>query len=212
MHLAIVGTGAVGTALGSRLVQKKHRVTFGSRDPHSEAAAQLDATLGTKADVRLTPEAVQEAEAVVLATPWPVTEQVVKALDLAGKVVIDCTNDVGPDFQPDDPSVLSCAEKLARWLPESRVVKAFNTVGTGVLVDPAFGAEPCGVRPAMPFCGDDAEAKALVQGLIEDVGFEAVDAGALVAARQLEALALLWMRLAYGQQHGPNVAFALLAR
>lgn len=211
MHLAIVGTGALGTALGTRLSQH-HRVTFGSRDPDSEAARQLEAALGTKADVRLTPDAVASAEAVLLATPWPVTEAIVKGLDLTGKIVIDGTNDVGADFLPESPTVPSCAERLAAWLPESRVVKAFNTTGAGNLVDPDYGAAACGVRPMMPFCGDDAAAKRVVHDLIEDVGFEPVDAGDLVAAQTLEPLARLWMRLAYGQQRGPNVAFALLAR
>jgi len=210
MHLAIVGTGAVGTALGIRL-SKHHRIAFGSRDPQSEAARQLDLALGTKADVRLTPDAVAEASVVILATPWPVTEAIVKDLDLAGKIVVDCTNDVGPDFLPESSPVPSCAERLAAWLPESRVVKAFSTAGAGTMADPDYGADACGVRPMMPFCGDDAEAKRVVRGLIEDVGFEPVDAGDLVAARTLEPLALLWIRRAHGG-YGSNIAFALLTR
>lgn len=210
MHLAIVGTGAVGTALGTRL-STKHTVAFGSRDPASEAAQQLDAALGARADVRLTPDAVADASVVILATPWPVTEALVKGLNLAGKIVVDCTNDVGPDFLPESPPVPSCAERLAAWLPESRIVKAFSTAGASTMADPDYGAEACGIRPMMPFCGDDAEAKRVVRGLIEDVGFDPVDAGGLVAARTVEPLALLWIRLAHGG-YGSHIAFALLTR
>lgn len=206
MHIAIIGTGSLGTALGTRL-SERHRVTFGSRDPGSDAARQLDEVLGKRADVRLIPEAVADAEGVVLATPWPVTEALVRTLDLAGKVVIDATNDVGPDFLPEASGPESCAERIARLASGARVVKAFCSTGAGNLQDPNFGP----VRPVMPFCGDDADAKRTVARLIEGVGFEAADAGPLVAARQLEALALLWIRLAH-TGYGPTIAFALVTR
>ena len=67
-------------------------------------------------------------------------------------------------------------------------------------------------RLAMMLCGDDAEAKGVVAGLAEELGFEAIDAGPLGRSRQLEQLAVLWIALAYQQGRGADFGFALLRR
>ena len=69
-----------------------------------------------------------------------------------------------------------------------------------------------GEKPSMFLCGDDAEAKKVVAGLAAELDFEPVDCGPLNMARSLEQLALLWIRLAYSQGFGPNIAFRLLRR
>ena len=88
------------------------------------------------------------------------------------------------------------------------MVKAFNTTGSGNMGDAAYGDE----RLAMPPCGDDADAKAAISALAEELGFEAVDAGPLGRSRQLEQLAVLWIALAYQQGLGLDFGFALLRR
>jgi predicted dinucleotide-binding enzyme len=90
----------------------------------------------------------------------------------------------------------------------AKVVKAFNTVGFNIMANPAFGAD----RPVMFYCGDDAAAKQTVRPLVEQLGFEAVDAGPLSQARVLEPFALLWISLAYAQGQGRDIAFKLLRR
>ena len=154
--------------------------------------------------------AVAGAEVVVLATPWAVTERVVCSLgDLGGKILVDCTNPLTADLSglvvgPDT----SGGEEVARWATGARVVKAFNTTGSGNMTDAGYG----GAKLAMPLAGDDAEAKAMVAGLAEELGFEAVDVGPLSRSRQLEQLAVLWIALAYQQGLGMDFGFALLRR
>ena len=88
------------------------------------------------------------------------------------------------------------------------MVKAFNTTGFGNMNDPRYGAQAA----TMFLCGDDAEAKAAVTRLGEDLGFEMIDAGPLAIARLLEPLAMLWIHLAVFQGMGPEFAFMLQRR
>lgn len=97
---------------------------------------------------------------------------------------------------------------MARWAAGARVVKAFNTTGSGNMADAGYGGE----RLAMMLCGDDEAAKRVVGGLAAELGFEPVDAGPLTRSRQLEQLAVLWIALAYQQGWGPDFGFALLRR
>jgi predicted dinucleotide-binding enzyme len=97
---------------------------------------------------------------------------------------------------------------VATWAPGARVVKVFNTTGANNMANPDFG----GIAATMFYCGDDAEAKAAAARLAADLGFDPVDAGNLEQARLLEPLALLWIRLAYVQKQGREIAFKLLRR
>ncbi len=210
MNLAIIGTGNVGAALGGRWAASGHRVVFGTRDPGSEKARGLVNEAAGNARAATPAEAAAGAQVVVLATPWGATEATIGSLgDLGGKIVVDCTNPLSADLAglvvaPDT----SGGEEVARWATGARVVKAFNTTGSGNMSDPRYGAE----RLAMLLCGDDAAAKAAVAGLAEELGFEAIDAGPLSRSRQLEQLAVLWIALAYQQGMGLEFGFALLRR
>jgi predicted dinucleotide-binding enzyme len=97
---------------------------------------------------------------------------------------------------------------VQRWAPAAKVVKTLNTTGFANMADARFP----GGRAVMFYCGDDAAAKHAAHGLVGDLGFEAVDAGALAAARLLEPLAMLWISLAMKQGLGRDFAFALLRR
>jgi predicted dinucleotide-binding enzyme len=102
----------------------------------------------------------------------------------------------------------SAAEQIAGWALHAKVLKAFNTVGFNVMADAKFGAD----LPVMFYCGDDAAAKATVQPLIAELGFDPVDAGPLRQARVLEPFAYLWISLAYTQGMCRDIAFKLLRR
>ena len=147
---------------------------------------------------------------LLLATPWPSTKAVLEGLgDLTGKVLINATNPLLPDLSGlEVGTTTSAAEQVAGWARGAKVVKAFNTVGFNIMANPAFGAD----RPVMFYCGDDAAAKQTVRPLVEQLGFEAVDAGPLSQARVLEPFALLWISLAYAQGQGRDIAFKLLRR
>lgn len=194
MRIAILGAGRVGTTLGGGWEARGHDVVYGVRDPadprheeHGAAAMPADASRG--------------ADVVVLALPWAAVEGVLRGLDLAGSVVVDATNPLGAI---DDGSG---AERVASWAPAARVVKAFNTTGWENMADPAYAEG----RAAMLVAADDAEAKETVLALAGELGFDAVDAGPLAAARELEALASLWIRLSRSG-HGRGIAFSLLRR
>lgn len=206
MKIGIVGSGNVGATLGRRFAEAGHEVAFGTRRPDAPEMREL-AKL-PRARVVTNAEAAQSSEAIVLATPWPATEDALRGLgELRGKILLDCTNPLKP--QLDGLTVANTSsggELVAEWAPGARVVKIFNSIGYNVMRNPAFG----GAAATLLYCGDDPSAKAAAHDLAAQIGFDPVDAG-LRQARLLEPFALLWISLAYGGQ-GRDIAFRLLKR
>jgi 8-hydroxy-5-deazaflavin:NADPH oxidoreductase len=205
MRIAIIGAGNVGQALGVGWRKCGHDVSYALR-----AATGKNADTVAAQGFRIV--AVNEAahaDVVVLAMPWSAVAQALQAAgSLAGKIVIDATNPLTPELELALGFNDSAGETVARLAPGARVVKAFNTTGAGNMATAhAFPA-----KPMMPLAGDDAEAKAIIAKLAEDLGFEAVDAGPLKAARLTEPLAMFWIKLAYAQRLGRNFAFSLIRR
>jgi predicted dinucleotide-binding enzyme len=206
MRIAIIGSGNVGATLGRRWSELDHDVTFGARDPESHkviaaAAGAPRATVATIAD------AVRDAHAVVLAVPYnAVGHALAAAGDLRGKIVIDCTNPIGPDGLVVGTTT-SGAEQVAEHAPEARVVKAFNTTGSENMANPQYSDGPL----VMPLAGDHEAAKKVVAELAAELGFAPVDVGPLGAARYLEPFAMLWITLARGGM-GRDFGFRLVSR
>ncbi len=201
MRIAILGAGRVGTTLGARWQEIGHDVVYGVRDPADPKHGDLPTA--TPAD------AATGADAVLLALPWSSVEPVVTGLALDGVTVIDATNPLAASARElDAHPQLSGAELVARWAPGAAVVKAFNTTGSGNMADPRYVAG----APVMFVAGDDDDAKQTAMDLASGIGFDATDAGPLAAARDLEHLAALWIRLAYPLGHGPEIAFVLARR
>ena len=212
MRIAIIGTGNVGGSLGRAWARQGHEIIFGVRDPERpQALVQEIGKLGRAASVA---DAVAAAELVALAVPWDAAQDVIRSAgNLAGKVVIDCTNPVELGMDGIRRGLVvglttSAAESVAQWATGAKVVKAFNTIGAGNFSAPQFGAESA----TMFICGDDSNAKEHVAQLATDMGFEAVDAGGLAAARLLEPLGMLWIHLALLRGLGTDIAFKLLRR
>jgi NADPH-dependent F420 reductase len=210
MKIAILGAGNVGGTLGRGWAKKGHDIFFGVRHPQDDKTRQLVQSLGGKARAGTVAEAAAFGEVVVLATPWQAAEAALReAGDLSGKVVIDCTNPLTPDFSGLEVGFsTSGAEQVARWATGAKVFKAFNTTGFNIMADPVIN----GIRTVMFVCGDDESAKPIVLQLAGDLGFEAVDAGKLVQARLLEPWAMLWISLALRGSVGREFGFALLRR
>jgi predicted dinucleotide-binding enzyme len=207
MKIALIGSGHIGEGLGRAWAKHGHTLVYGARNPTDPDLAAICRETGATA----TPvgDAARDADVVVMAVPWAALDDVLAALgDLSGKVVIDCMNAV------ERPAVVlhfgrttSWAEEMQKKMPGARVVKSFNAQGAETLANPVYG----GIRAANFYCGDDADAKRVVKQLIEEVGFEAIDAGGLKGARLLEPLMLLW--LASAQALGTrDFAFHLLRR
>ena len=210
MKIGVIGSGHVGGALGIRWARGGHTVTFGSRDPGAADVTKLVAAAGSNARAATLADAAKSGDVLLLSTPWPATKDVVQGLgDLTGKIVIDATNPLLPDLSGLVlGTTTSGAEQVAGWARGAKVVRAFNTVGANIMEKPAFGQE----KPVLFFCGDDAGAKGQVKKLVDELGFEGVDAGPLTQSRLLEPFALLWISLAYKAGLGREIAFKLLRR
>ena len=210
MKIAIIGAGNVGGTLGRVWAKKGHDICFGVRHPQDDKTRQLVQSIGPNAQASTIAEAATFAEVVVLATPWQATEAAIKAAgSLAGKMVIDCTNPLTPDFSALEAGFkTSGAEQVAAWAKGAKVFKAFNTTGFNIMADPVIN----GIRTVMFVCGDDEAAKSTVLQLAGDIGFDVVDAGKLTQARLLEPWAMLWISLAFSGTVGREFGFALLRR
>jgi 8-hydroxy-5-deazaflavin:NADPH oxidoreductase len=210
MKIGILGAGNVGAALARVWVSKKHDVVFGVSDPKGDRVKKALASLDGKGRAGTNAEAAAFGEVLALAVPWPAAKDAIaKCGNLAGKILVDCTNPLSADFKSlAIGHSTSAAEQVAEWARGAKVVKAFNTIGAG-----NFGnADFSGQRADGFYCGDDAGAKNTVKTLIEDAGMNPVDVGPLRNARLIEPLAMLWIDLAYNQGWGPNHAFKLLRR
>ena len=200
MKIAIIGAGNVGRALGGAW-RADHDVTYGVRSPDDPKYAGLDAPAMSNE------EAVAGSDVVVLCTPWQGAEEAVKACgDLTGKVLVDCTNPLSPDFTTLEVGhTTSAAEQVAAWAPGARVCKAMNQIGAPMMNHPQLPS-----APVMFICGDDEAAKLVTGELVSRLGFETVDFGDLTLARLLEPYALIWIHLALRRGFGTNFAFGLL--
>lgn len=206
MRIAVIGTGHVGGAIGLGWAKAGHEVVFGSRDPGGHDVKQLVKANASAATVA---EAVKGADVVALAIPWGAVPDVIKEIgaELRGKILVDCTNPA-KQWPAMDHSAGSGGEQVAKLVPGTKVVKAFNTTGFENMQNPKF---PDGAV-TMFYAGDDADAKKTVHALVKDLGFDPVDAGGLAQAHALEVLASLWGTLAYGQKMGRGIAFRLMRR
>ncbi len=210
MKLAILGSGNVGAALGKGWAARGHEIRYGVRDPRATKVADVVAATGGQARAATPKEAVAGVDAVVLAVPFGAARDALQAAgDLAGRILIDPTNPLKPDLSGLTVGYGdSAGEQVARWAPRARVVKTLNTIGH----EHMSGARRGDTNPTMFLCGDDAGAKQAVSRLLEELGFEAVDAGPLRQSRLLEPLAMLWITLAYSRGMGSSIAFKLLRR
>ncbi len=198
-NIAIIGSGNIGSGL-ARLFAPRHHVTLGSRQPEATRAKLPGIRVSDYA------EAVATSDIVFLAVPFPSLAEVAAAVGpLAGKIVVDVTNPLTPDFMGlTIGHTTSAGEAVQATFPQARVVKAFNTVLAQVLAQAAAGAKSL---PSVLVAGNDVAASAAVVQLARDAGFGAFDTGPLTNARYLEPLAELGIQLAYAKGHGAEVGF-----
>lgn len=211
MKIAFLGFGNVGAPLADHLQRAGHDVTLAARSADGESvqrARARNAALGVAEPA----VAVAAAEVVFLATPYQANAAVLPPLAdaLAGKVLVDCTNPVGPGLSHGLESKQSGSAAVQALAPRARVVKAFTIYGFENLDDNRFPA--ANVKPAMMFCGDDSAAKAQVATLIAQLGWEPLDVGGLEQALHLEHMTLLWIRLVRLGGHSPHLVWAALER
>ncbi|MDR6637893.1 NAD(P)-binding domain-containing protein [Paenarthrobacter nitroguajacolicus] len=206
MKIAVLGTGMVGHALAGKLVTLGHEVTMGSREAGNPKGTEWAAKAGAGASAGSFAEACAQSNLIINATPGTVSLSVLAEAGDAtmdGKILLDVSNplDSSKGFPP--PLTVcntdSIAETIQRAHPGVRVVKSLNTVTAPVMVDPGRLPGPHDIFMA----GDDADAKAVVSGLLQEFGWTPPhirDLGGLDAARAMEMWLSLWLRI-FMQQH-----------
>jgi predicted dinucleotide-binding enzyme len=185
MKIGIVGAGRIGGNLASLWAKQHHEVMLSySRDlAHLEQAASA---IGARASVGSIREAVEFGDVILFSVPWTRIDEVIEEMgNLDGKVVIDTTNQFGPNGVEELPDGKTAAQVNKERLAGAKYVKAFNTLTAGFQGSAAgrSGDE----RAAMFFCGDDDEAKETVKKLIREIGFAQVDVGGTADAAIMEA-------------------------
>jgi predicted dinucleotide-binding enzyme len=182
----VIGAGNIGRTLGAKWVTAGHELVYGVRSPGAPDTASVE-------------DAVARAEVVVLAIPGAAAKDVLAALGaaLAGKVVIDATNDI------QGTGKLHALEELTDG---AHPVRAFNTLGWENLADPVFD----GVTADLFYAAEEGPAREVAHRLIADVGLRPVWLGGVDAFDLVDSLTQLWFRLAFQRKLGRRLAFKML--
>lgn len=184
--IGLIGSGNIGQAIAKQAIAHGHEVVLSnSRGP--ETLAELVTELGPQASAATAENAAAAGDVVVVTVPFKNYLQV-PVDQLAGKVVIDTNNyyfERDGHYPEIDNGSATVSGLLAEHLPTSKVVKAFNMIQAQAIGDDATPAGTPG-RRALPIAGDDAAAKATVAALIEEFGFDVVDAGPLAEGRRFD--------------------------
>ena len=198
-NIAIIGFGNVGQRLANLFTDAGYQVTICSQDGEASkpeyAAAKVQ-------------QGIKAADAIALAIPYTAVKETLTPYseELAGKILIECTNPLNEDWSP---LLLgqqtSAAEEVAALLPETKVVKAFNTIFADVMAKEHH--DRAGLKITAFVAGNDTEAKSEVLTLVEKAGLAPLDTGDLSSARYLEAMAHLNIKIAVGQGGGTQAAF-----
>jgi NADPH-dependent F420 reductase len=189
-HLSILGTGNMGTAIAAVAANGGHTV---------QLLGAGDLATAVTGDI------------VVLAVPYPAVADVIaqRGESLAGRIVVDITNPL--DFETFDslvvPADSSAAAQIAAALPESRVLKAFNTTFAATLAAGTVGP----LTTTVLIAGDDADAKSALAGVFTSGGLDVIDAGSLKRARELEAVGFLQLTLAVNEKVSWTGGFGIAA-
>jgi 8-hydroxy-5-deazaflavin:NADPH oxidoreductase len=193
--IGVIGSGVVGLTLTNGFLKHGYDVTIGTND--SKKHDVLKSKTNGKAGVGSFEDTARFGDTVVLAVKGTAAEAALKAAglgNLAGKTIIDTTNPIAD--APPVNGVLrfftsldeSLMERLQKLVPDAHFVKAFSCVGNALMVNPDFK----GTRPTMFICGNDDNAKRDVAAIVDQLGFEVADMGAVEAARAIEPLCVLW--------------------
>ena len=194
MKIGILGLGVVGQTLAIGFIKHGHQVMVGSRTP--QKLSEWKKKSCPKCQLGIFEETAAFGELLVLAAKGSTALETLKLSgdqNLKGKIILDATNPISD--QPPKNGVLkfftsldrSLMEDLQMAFPETRFVKAFNSIGSDHMVNPRFSS-----KPSMFICGNDPAAKEIASKIIQKFGFEVEDMGSIEAARAIEPLCMLW--------------------
>jgi predicted dinucleotide-binding enzyme len=217
MKIAVLGTGMVGNALGTKLIQKGHEVTMGSRTANNEAAQKWASSLGERAHTATFRDAAAFGELVISCTGGMHSMEALESVGvepLRNKILIDVSN---PLQQDKEGSIIlgfcntdSLGERIQKAFPFARVVKALNTVNCEIMIEPSRVPGDHNLF----ICGNDAASKKEVtKHLNEWFGLKEeniIDLGDITAARGTEMMMPLWMRLFQGVIGHPHFNYHIV--
>jgi predicted dinucleotide-binding enzyme len=194
VKIGILGSGDVGKTLAKGFLKYDYQVMIGS--DHVEKLEEFKRE-NSKVETGTFEQSAQWADLVVLCVRGTVAEKIVEKTktNLFGKIVVDTTNPIAD--APPENGVLkfftsleeSLMERLQKIAPDAQFVKALNSIGSGLMINPDFGG---GIRPTMFMCGNNEDAKKKVSEILHKFGFEVEDVGKVESARAIEPLCILW--------------------
>ena len=192
--IGILGTGDVGKTLAKGFLKHGYQVAIGSDHPEKLAEFKRE---NPQIEIATFEQAAQSGDTVVLCVKGTVAEKIIEKVKrhLSGKTVIDATNPIA-DAQPQNGVLKffttldeSLMERLQKIAPDARFVKALNSIGSGLMINPNFRNN---TKPTMFICGNNDDAKKKVYEILEKFGFEIEDMGKAESARAIEPLCILW--------------------
>lgn len=194
VKVGILGSGDVGKVLAKGFLKNGYQVAIGS--DHPEKLTEFKGE-NPEMETATFEEAAQSGDIVVVCVKGTVAEKIVEKVKrhITGKTVIDTTNPIAD--APPQNGVLkyftsleeSLMERLQKIAPDAQFVKAFNSIGSALMVNPEFGDD---TKPTMFICGNNDDAKKKVHEILEKFGFEVEDMGKVESARAIEPLCILW--------------------
>jgi 8-hydroxy-5-deazaflavin:NADPH oxidoreductase len=194
VKVGILGSGDVGKVLAKGFLKNGYQVAIGSDHPEKLAEFKRE---NPEMETATFEQAAQSGDIVVVCVKGTVAEKIVEKVKrhITGKTVIDTTNPIAD--APPQNGVLkyftsleeSLMERLQTIAPDAQFVKAFNSIGSALMVNPEFGDD---TKPTMFICGNNDDAKKKVHEILEKFGFEVEDMGKVESARAIEPLCILW--------------------
>lgn len=210
MKIGFLGIGKVGAAIATHLDRLGHEIIIADF-PSNKNSAQTVVQQFPNFKLAVPQEMVNQTEIVFLAVPFSAAEQVVKSLNLQGKILVDCTNPIAPGIKHGLDSKISGSQFIQQLASGAKLVKAFSIYGYENFIDPVYPGYG-DLKPLMMIAGDDADAKHTIAQICEAMGWQVLDTGNLENTLHLEHLTLLWVKMGRIQGKGPHFVWSILER
>jgi len=201
MNIAILGTGNIGSILGTKWAKAGHTIYFGARNPQKPELQTLVKSLGTNAHAVSIEQAIHSGEVVLFAIPGNAMDETIaaNARALDGKIIIDSANKI-------TSPIINSLPTFTAQTPTAKLYRAFNNYGWENFEAPQFGTSAADLF----YCGSDGDSRTSVEKLIADVGLNPVYLGGTDQAGVVDGILKLWFALSSGQKKGRHLAFKVL--
>lgn len=179
--IGIIGAGAIGTTLAKHLTEAGYEVIISNSRGAGTLKEKIKQIGGTI--IAGSVQEAAEADVVFLAVRWENVQEVLSTISLEGKILIDVTNANLPEFVLAEPGSKTSSEMVSQWAKGAKVVKAFNTLFAEVLAE---NPKTNGGNRVIFYSGNDDDAKEVVSGILNRIGFAGIDLGSLNEGGKLQ--------------------------